>query len=100
VADVVWLEGENGAVLTMPAPLPAAVQRRVDDGLMRVIPGPEGEPEAVLEPAVPEDVPMPSNGASRADWEAYAVSQGMDRARAEGMTRNQLSAAMRLRAVS
>ena len=43
---------------------------------------------------------MPTNGASRADWEAYALSQGMDPERAAGMTRNQLAQAMRLRSVS
>jgi len=98
MTEVVWLEGEHGAVLSMPAPLPLAVQRRVDAGLMRVIGAPAAEaPQGIPEPA---DVPMPSNGASRADWERYALSQGMPPAKAEGMTRNQLSQAMRLRAVS
>jgi hypothetical protein len=103
VAETVWLEGEGGAVLTMPAPLPPAVQKRVDAGLMRVLPAPEEAqeaPEGAAVPPEPDEVPMPSNGASRAEWEAYAISQGMGREKAEGLTRNQLAAAMRLRAVS
>lgn len=119
MADVIWLEGEAGAVLTMAAPLPPAVQKRVDDGLMHLIPAPApraaplppaerqeapqgaaGEPESAQEPAPPDAVPMPSNGASRAEWERYALSQGMEPDRVATMTRNQLAAAMRLRSAS
>lgn len=116
MAGVIWLEGEAGAVLTLPAPLPLAIERRVAEGLMRVIPEPGAgpardqaesspaaipdEPEGARELPEPEAVPMPSNGASRAEWERYALSQGLAPDRVEGMTRNQLAQAMRLRSVS
>ena len=100
--EVVWLEGENGAVLSMTAPLPLAMQRRVDAGRMRLT-GPPGAGPAQQSPGPePErgEVPVPSNGASRADWERYALSQGMPAVKAEGLTRNQLAQAMRLRSAS
>lgn len=96
--EVVWLEGEGGAVLSLPAPLPLAMQRRVDAGRMRVISAPGAEP--ALDAQGPDEVPVPSNGASRADWERYALAHGMPGAEAAGMTRNQLVQAMRPRTAS
>lgn len=38
-------------------------------------------------------IEKPANNASKSDWAAYAISQGMDEADAEDMTRNELASA-------
>jgi uncharacterized protein (DUF1800 family) len=40
---------------------------------------------------VNDTLEMPSKNASKADWAAYAIAQGMDEADAEDMTRNELA---------
>lgn len=46
--------------------------------------------EVPAEPG-PEDVKPPARSASKADWVAYAVSQGAEQADAESKTRDQLA---------
>lgn len=45
------------------------------------------------EQAEPEPVPLekPTKSASKADWKAYAVDQGLDEEEAETLTRDQLA---------
>lgn len=50
---------------------------------------PEPDPEPEQEPVVLE---RPAKSASKADWVAYAVSQGADQEEAEGKTRDELAA--------
>ncbi len=49
------------------------------------------EPDPVPEPE-PVVLERPVKSASKADWKAYAVSQGMDEADAEKATRDELAA--------
>jgi hypothetical protein len=109
----VWFRGENGAELSFDeGAVPPAVQARADRGLLQRIPAPEqpAVPKAparkpVRAPAVAEDGSMrrPGVRASRGQWRAYAVSQGMSRRKAGKMTKAGLVKLYRepnLRAVS
>ncbi|MGX1909004.1 hypothetical protein ACWIID_09095 [Streptomyces phaeochromogenes] len=51
--------------------------------------GPEPEPEPEPEPIVLE---RPAKSASKADWKAYAIQEGMDADEAEKATRDELAA--------
>lgn len=49
------------------------------------------EPYVAEAPAEEEAVdPMPRKSASKADWKAYAIANGMDEAEAEALNRDQL----------
>jgi len=61
----------------------AALSADPESGWRCVEPDPEPEP-AVLE--------RPAKSASKADWVAYAVQEGMDEAEAEKATRDELAA--------
>lgn len=93
-------------MFTLSPPFPADVERRLAAGLITRIPpqsAPEAErgPERPAEPPADAAVPVPNRGASRAEWEAYALTQGMDAAVLADMTRNQIAnAAGSVRAVS
>jgi hypothetical protein len=43
-------------------------------------------------PARPDVIPEPSGNASRAEWAAYAIGQGMTRDEADDLTRDELRA--------
>ena len=86
---VSWFRGEHGAVFTLSPPFPADVDRRLAAGLITRIP-PQA-PERPAEPPGGGEVPVPNRGASRAEWEAYALTQGMDPATLADMTRNQIA---------
>lgn len=45
-----------------------------------------------VRPARTDSIPMPAGNASRAQWAKYAEIQGMDQAKVDGMTRDQLRA--------
>ncbi|WP_405956113.1 hypothetical protein [Streptomyces phaeochromogenes] len=47
--------------------------------------GPEPEPEPIV-------LERPAKSASKADWKAYAIQEGMDEAEAEKATRDELAA--------
>ena len=100
VSDVAWLEGESGALLTFTRPFPPGVQDRVDKGILREVPQPEGwdstprAPEPPSEPREPAGDAMPRATAPKPVWVAYAVRQGMSRERAQAMTTAKLRAAV------
>lgn len=110
----IFLRGEGGAVQTADERALASphLRKRVDRGdLVRVRedgspwtgepPALEDEPEhAAPEPEaepgteLPDAPPLPAKSAPRATWKDFAVSQGMDAADAEQLTRAQLIEAM------
>jgi hypothetical protein len=98
-----WFRGEQGAVFSLAVPWPPDVGRRVAAGKITVLPGPPGEerPAQTLRSAEPPGVApapdgggAPNRGASRAEWERYALTQGMNAGDLDGMTRNQIANAM------
>lgn len=96
--EQMWIRGENGALHCMDVPLPPGIQHRLDRGdLTRV--NEDGSPwhepgEEVLEPPrgdlPPDAPPLPKRTENRAVWTEFAVSQGMDRETAAGMTKAEL----------
>lgn len=99
MAEQMWIRGENGMLNVFDLPLPPGIQSRLDRGdLTRVTE--DGAPwtdpdEEVLEPPVgdriPTDAPpLPKKTENRAVWTEFAVSQGMDRETASGMTKAEL----------
>jgi hypothetical protein len=48
--------------------------------------------EAEVEETEPDEVVRPAKSASKADWKAYAISQGLDEADADAATRDELAA--------
>ena len=96
-----WIRGENGALHLFDVPLPLGIANRLHRGdLTRVFE--DGTPWA--EPAedepgddveLPADAPaLPKRTENRATWTEFAVAQGMDRARAAGMTKAELIEAL------
>jgi hypothetical protein len=94
----IHLRGEAGAVLYFSdaAALPEGVAHRVSRGdLVRVSPDgspwddspPDQDPAAELPPDAP---PLPGTRENRAAWTEFAISQGMDRAEANSLTKAQL----------
>lgn len=95
VAETIWIRGENGALYEFSAPLHESVLDRLGRGdLVRV--SKDGSPWHEAGDAEPEDVPppdapeLPKRAASRAVWQKFAVSQGMDSHKAAAMTRDDL----------
>jgi hypothetical protein len=100
VDGLTWFRGEQGAVFSLAAPWPPDIERRVTAGKITVLPCPpgEGQPRHIVHEAeagagAPGDAPeaQPHRGASRAEWERYALSQGMNAADLADMTRNQIA---------
>jgi hypothetical protein len=96
MAETGFFRGEGGHVWELDLPLTESFARREQEGgLVRVnedgsaLQGEAEEPEA----PGPEPAVRPSKSASKADWLAYAVSQGADEAEAESMTRDELAKA-------
>lgn len=98
MAEQMWIRGENGMLLVFDLPLPLGIESRLhrgdlvrvnEDGSPWVEPGTE-----VLEPPhgdlPPDAPPLPKRTENRATWTEFAVSQGMDRAAAAGMTKADL----------
>ena len=94
-----WIRGENGMLNVFDLPLPPGIQSRLGRGdLTRV--NEDGTPwadpdEEILEPPLvdrlPTDAPpLPKKTDNRATWTEFAVSQGMDRETAAGMTKAEL----------
>jgi hypothetical protein len=100
--EQIWIRGENGALHRMDVPLLPGIQDRLDRGdLTRV--NDDGTPwiepgEEPLEPPrgdlPPDAPPLPKRTDNRATWTEFAVSQGMDRETAAGMTKAQLIEAL------
>jgi hypothetical protein len=96
MAEQMWIRGENGALQVFSVPIPSGIQHRLDRGdLVRV--AEDGTPWVeVTEGPEPADTPppdapeLPKRTASRAVWERFALSQGMDTDQAAGMTRDDL----------
>jgi hypothetical protein len=68
--------------------LPPGVQAQLDKGVLQV----DTEYEAREELATGEEVsvPMPRGNASHAEWMSYAMSAGMPREEASGLSRDQI----------
>lgn len=96
MAGVSWFRGEQGAVFSLAAPWPPDIERRVAAGKITVLPGPPGggQPARIIDAAPAPAEVQPHRGASRAEWERYALSQGMDAADLADMTRNQIANAV------
>lgn len=92
-----WVLGENGTLNLFDVPLPPGIAHRLERGdLTRV--NEDGSPWSP-EPKVPGDGPLPDGApalpkrsASQKTWADFAVSQGMDEAKAAAMTRDDLVA--------
>lgn len=115
---MIWLRGENGALLSFSEPLPAFIQSKLDKGEMQraeapperpvpavpavpPVPPPAQDAEDAAEPPADAAARRPSVRASATAWRAYAVSQGMPRGKASAMTKQHLiTEYTRLRAVS
>lgn len=96
-----WIRGENGMLNVFDVPLPLGIEHRLNRGdLTRVFEDgtPWAEPSEAEEPdpaALPPDAPaLPKRTENRAVWTEFAVSQGMDRAEAVGMTKAELIEAL------
>lgn len=97
-----WIRGENGALHCMDVPLPPGIAHRLNRGdLTRVFEDgtpwvePSDSEESESGPAAPVDAPpLPKRTDNRAVWTEFAVSQGMDRATAVGMTKAELIEAL------
>jgi hypothetical protein len=96
-----WIRGENGMLHLFDVPLPLGIEHRLNRGdLTRVFE--DGTPwvedtqaEEPEQAALPPDAPaLPKRTENRATWTEFAVSQGMDRAQAVGMTKAQLIEAL------
>lgn len=95
--ELIYLR-DGGTVCSFSAPLPHHVAARLDKGdLVRVNPDGSawlqpGEPETADKP-LPDGAPaLPKRTASRAVWQQFAVSQGMDHDEAARMTKAELIA--------
>lgn len=76
--DKVWLS------------LPPGVQKQLDAGRLQI--AGQYEARATIEAAQTAEALMPKGNASHDQWLQFAVSQGMDRGEAAGMTRDQIRA--------
>lgn len=96
MAEQMWVLGENGMLNIFDLPLPPGIQSRLDRGdLTRVNEdGTPWEPESELEPPLgdlpPDAPPLPKRTDNRATWVDFAISQGMERDTAAGMTKADL----------
>lgn len=89
----VYERGSAGFVADRVRPVPgseaaeryAALAADPASGWRCVEPDPAPEPEPVV-------LEQPAKSASKADWKAYAISQGMDEVDAEKATRDELAA--------
>jgi hypothetical protein len=103
MGEISWFRGEQGAVFSLTAPWPPDIGRRVAAGKITLLPGPPGldgcehalrSAERPAEVPVPDAGAPPNRGASRDEWERYALAQGMTEADLADMTRNQIANAM------
>lgn len=76
--DQVWLN------------LPPGVQKQLDAGRLQI--DAEYQARQALEASQTVEALMPAGNASHETWMAYAISQGMSRDEAAGLTRNQIKA--------
>lgn len=90
MGDIVHMRGEGGSIIPMEPPFPEHIAARVATGhIVRV--NPDGS-DWTDEP-VPTDVDTldrvnpPKPAAAKADWVAYAQSQGMFHDDADAMTK-------------
>ena len=100
-AGRIWFLGENGALHVHDLPLPEGLQHRLDRGdLVRVsedgTPWTEtaDDPVEVADVPPPDAPPLPRRTANRRTWIDFAISQGMDRERANNLTRAELVEAL------
>lgn len=70
--------------------LPPGVQKQLDAGRLQVA-GQFAAKESIEAGQTPEAM-MPKGNASHEEWLTFAVSQGMDRSEAAGLTRDQIRA--------
>jgi hypothetical protein len=73
-------------------PLPPGFEDRIAAGDLVVVAGPNGDaagPELADDPE-PDMDPLPGRGEPRRVWEAFALTQGMDRDEVRKMTKAQL----------
>ena len=76
--DKVWLN------------LPPGVQAQLDKGILQI--DTEYEARGALEASETVESAMPRGNASHEAWLAYAIAQGMPRAEATGLSRDQIKA--------
>lgn len=86
-----WFRCENGLVLEMDLPLHEGIAQRVEQGLIRRVGGPDGEPYE----GEPDDAPAPptkrpADSARKAEWVAWAVACGADPDRAAALPKGDL----------
>lgn len=105
--DTIDLLLPNGGRMACSLPLHPQLKRQLDTGHLRVaaeLDGPADTPAAEPDgeggaergsappPADPADSQPPAGNASQAEWAEYAISQGMDRAEAESLKREEIKA--------
>lgn len=95
----IHFRGENGAAMYFDGPVPESIARRIargdlprinPDGTPWEDPGPGDDSEPPPAELPPDAPPLPSVQENRPVWTEFAISQGMDRAEANSLTKAQL----------
>lgn len=88
MAETIHVRGEGGAVFAMDLPLPEGIAQRYERGLIKRV-NPDGSPytaapasETPPDPEKDSDLtagrsPRPAVNASKSEWIAYVVGQGL-----------------------
>lgn len=91
MADHIHVRGEGGMIIQMDLPLPDHIEHRLNAGHIRRCneDGSPWRPEDEGDVGAPP-TKVPSIGASKAKWAAWAVAQGATPDEAEGATKQDL----------
>lgn len=96
-ADTIDLTGEGGVTQTYDLPLSEVMVDQLARGAVTPADGSEGAAESILSTdddteVAPDDAPdgPPAKSASKAEWVAYAVTQGADAADADELKKDDL----------